>query len=268
MKLFNDYKNKNVLTVTPHDIAYELINTYTNVVPLSDKYYGEATLDIIAHSSLDSFPANTDGIIRALYYLNRKIEAARKTFSYWDAYQIRGTLTDRDQVLGQLAAIPANSSVVSNLRNPFSWLNPNGELETVYQGDVFIKDYEDRIHLIHTLSSGFFVPDSNTTKSGNTFTINYNYQSDNNTTEPVPVRLELSNPQWKGYNFYVELDPNGSDSYEFEFDDEDNPIYPVIKIYTEDGEQVFLDQSYCISQDEEEFEFNNPTQIKLRFEVK
>ena len=80
---FKAYKQKDVITVTPDNIAHQLITAYTGRgVQEQLTEHGEVLLDTIAHSSLDNFNADTQGIINALYYLNYRLEAVRKTISF------------------------------------------------------------------------------------------------------------------------------------------------------------------------------------------
>jgi len=81
MAKFQSYKQKDTITVTPDNIATQLITAYGGQ---SDTLleHGEALLDIIAHTSIDNFKSDTTGIINALYYLNYRLEAVRKTISF------------------------------------------------------------------------------------------------------------------------------------------------------------------------------------------
>lgn len=271
---FKQYKNEEqTLSLTPVGIAVDLINTYNHSYQVTSDnlvLYGEALLDVLAHSNLDECRADPTNIVNVLYYLNRKIEAARKTFSFWDAYQIRDTVHNRDTALGQLASIPANSSIVSNLRDPFSWFNAEtNREETVYQGDIFIKDYEERLHLLHTLSTGWYYPISTENKSGNTIEITYAYTSDQQ--DDVINSFNITSPDWKGYNFSEIVPPHTLSPTAHVLRNTDGIIYPVVKVFTTDGEvvgeQVFLDQAYIIINNTT-FKLNNSSAFPLRFEVK
>ena len=81
MAKFQAYKQQNIITVTPDNIAQQLISVYGGQV---DDFiqHGEVLLDTIAHSRLDNFSSDTTGIINALYYLNYRLEAVRKTISF------------------------------------------------------------------------------------------------------------------------------------------------------------------------------------------
>lgn len=244
MAKFQAYKQQNIITVTPDNIAQQLISVYGGQ---ADDFiqHGEVLLDSIAHSCIDNFNADTTGIINALYYLNYRLEAVRKTISFWDAYQIRETIDDRDELLGQLANLPPNSSVVSNLRIPFKWLNSLQQEETVYRGDLFIKDYQGNIHLIHGSSQGTYQPAEDwepTQPGGSTYQLIYTYTESPKTEVKTSLTIQ-GQPQ--GYNNSITIPPNDDDS----FSAIEN-IKPIVKYYYVENnirEQIIFDESFSIS---------------------
>lgn len=268
---FKDYTNETLNTL-PYGLADQLITAYNKYI--SDfVHYGEAALDGLAHSYLGDISANEGNIIRALLYLNRKIEATRKTISFWDAYQIRDTIRDRDQALGQLAQLPANSSIVSNLRDPFVWVNNQGESETVYQGDILIKDYNERLHHIKTSSSGFYVPSIPSGGASNTFTINYTFNTVQQPVTPATISYTGGNP---GYYKRGYIDA-GDDPVMFPVitvhsDSDSGLLTPVVKYFTildDDYEQVIIDINFVIQGGATtKIGISNPTPITLYYEVK
>ena len=270
MDLFNNHKKNQTLSVTPYGIAAELITTYNLESPWNNNvYFGEATLDVLSHSTLDDVNADLDGIIRALYYLNRKVEASRKTISFWDAYQIKDTIDNRDLALGQLTRLPANASIVSNLRDPFIY----GGNQTVYRGDILVKDYEEQIHLIHTLSTGFYKPINLTPEAGSQNSYQITYQFENSQSTPVPLNLNVTETQ-SGYNLHFSLQSGGSHS----FSSNGNAATPVIKSFGvfEDSahntyyEQLLLDDIVSVAGTgtSRTFYVNNDTCIEILYEVK
>lgn len=260
---FKAYKQKDIITVTPDNIAHQLITAYTGRgVQEQLTEHGEVLLDTIAHSSLDNFNADTQGIINALYYLNYRLEAVRKTISFWDAYQIRETIDDREQILGQLANLPPNSAVVSNLRIPFKWLNNLQQEETVYRGDLFIKDYQGNVHLIHGTSQGSYQPASTWISDGATYSLTYTYTE--NPEKTVTTTLQMAGAP-DGYNSY-HIIQGGNHSWSISTI---GNIKPIVKYYYVSGErqeQVCFDESYSINGST--ITCTNPTSVDLVCEVK
>lgn len=76
---FSEYKDLSVLTTTSDSIAQQLVTLYSKTI---NDIYGEAYLDMFSHTTLDNFTDSTNGIINALYYLNYKLEATRKTITF------------------------------------------------------------------------------------------------------------------------------------------------------------------------------------------
>ena len=168
---------QNTLTTHPYGIALQLYTAYG--AAYSGTWCAETALQYIAHSSLGDFSANERGCANALNYLNQKLEAIRKTISFWDAYQIVDADDIKESLLDKLAQIPNNASVVNNVPGHFSWLNPStNEEEDVYRGDTFIKDYLGTIHLIHASNKGVYKPISMVAQSGNSLSIVYQYTND------------------------------------------------------------------------------------------
>lgn len=270
---FSEYKDLSVLTTTSDSIAQQLVTLYSKTI---NDIYGEAYLDMFSHTTLDNFTDSTNGIINALYYLNYKLEATRKTITFWDAYQIYSTISDRDTVLGQIANLPINSSLVSNLRDPFQWFNANNQLETVYQGDLFIKDHNGTTHLVHGLSQGSYRPSQNWTASptgSNTYVLTYTYTEGIQVGDTITTELVLEDTTVQGYNetgtiaaasgstpttITKNIITSGGDR-----------IKPVVKYFLANSngyEQVFLDTAYI--DNTTTFTLKNPTPVALVYEVK
>ena len=269
MDKFKQYKSySTTYTVTPDSVAEELLTIYQK--DWNDIMYGESALDIIAHTNIDNFNVTPDGFVGALYFLNTKLDAVRKTISFWDAYQIRETIDDKEQFLGQLAAMPVNSSIVSNLRVPFTWIdNTSNQSQTIYQGDLFIKDYNNRVHLIRGISQGSYQPQTNWTPSttgSSTYTLTYFYTEKPDSS--VQTTLQIPDTQPAGYNYQADLttsqrtSPTGWTTITID----SKTIAPVVKYYTLDHEQVFLDQAYSLNNTRIVCE--NTTTITLKCEVK
>ncbi len=267
---FKDYQSDySKITVRPNTVAFELLTCYN--LPTSN--YTEGLLQILSHSSLQDLQADTVGFIMAFDFLNKKLEAARKTISFWDAYQIQETIDDREQMLGQLSHMPANTSIVSNLRDPFQWLNDINEQETVYRGDLFIKDYNGRVHLIHGISQGSYRP-TTMSSSGSNAQIQYVYTQNAQPGDTETVSVVMPGAP-EGYNNSFDVNANTATGPTFsQLGTVQEPIAPVVKYYitTLDGnsaiwkEQVIFDGSY--KQNGGTYITFNPTCFNLVAEVK
>lgn len=250
------------LSVTSYGLAQQLIGFYGDIkgnVP----YLGEVVLSAVAHSRLPEDITDVP-ITNVLDFLNNKIESARKTISFWDAYQIREAITDRDQFLGQLANMPANSSIASSLREPFEWTDQNNESHMIYRGDIIIKDYLEQLHYIPSLNTGFYIPKAGSL-SGNTFNITYEYATKEPATPPQVSITGFSSSQWGGYNKFITVAAGHSDNSISVISN----IKPIVKSFVQVGsgyEQVFLDTTFQIT--DNKIVLINNTTTTLFFEVK
>jgi len=168
--------------VTPSGIAQDLLTYKTNNIGPNIIFEGEQVQEVYAqlvgNLKLKQFSTTTD-IQNAFQFLEAKVEVARKTISFWDAYQIKGVLKNDDQdiLTSTIAQLPSNSAIIANTQG--SWLNGTAT-ETYYAGDIFIKDYYNRVSRIPIISSGFYYPSKIFTNSGqgNTYSITYTYSSE------------------------------------------------------------------------------------------
>ncbi len=253
MQLFKDLYNTATVSATPYGLGELLVTVYGEAAgPLM----GEVTIQSLAHSSLGNFDTSVNGIVNALYYLNTRVESIRKTITTWDAYQIWGTLQDRDTILAQLAQLPANSSIVSNITEPFTWTN-QGKDYIVHKGDILLKDNNENIVHIQSLSSGYYAPMKITKQgsTGNNFIIDYHYFTDTplkdpedpstrdprKTYETMPISFSVTGETDQGYSYTGILEPGNTISYPYTTSPR---VEPVIKFMTEQGEQVFQNKQY------------------------
>ena len=49
-----------------------------------------------------------------MQYLDAKLSAVRKTATFWDAYNIRESVTDKNDFINKYAKLPNNSSLIIN----------------------------------------------------------------------------------------------------------------------------------------------------------
>ena len=243
-------ENSNIFTITPYGVAHQLYAIYGDSV--AGEWNAETALQSIAHSTLDGMPANINGCIDALNYLNQKLEAVRKTVSFWDAYQIIDVIDNKDNVLSKLTQLPNNSSLITNVKTPFSWTNPStGLSDSIYSGDIFIKDYSGIIHLIHATNKGIYVPTEIKFVEGNSMMIEYEYATvgDNEVRIRTDEEQEFNIDADSGYNYHGVLGASGAENDNFIFTvlysrgetaSVTGPaIIPIVKFFT-NGNQVFL----------------------------
>lgn len=272
-----DLNNTKEITSTPYGIGKKLQEVYGET---ASGLQGEVLVQALAHSTLDNFPANWEGLKTALYYLNARIEACRKTLSAWDAYQIRGSINDGSAINSQLAQLPANSSLIANLDSPTTWTWNNQDI-ILYKGDILFKDNTGEVHYIKSLSMGYYAPVQITQTTGNNFTIKYRYASDTPaqgsqtaSSDPITVISQehilpiTVTAEKNAYEMSGELTSNGTITLDFVKNNE-TIIYPIIKFFicnNTQTEQVFLDNVYTYT--DTTFTITNSTSQTLYYEVK
>ncbi len=171
--------NSETFYAIPYGIANDFIQYKTENFTTS--YFTAAQVkevgaQLVAHTKLNIVTNNVTSYQDAFEYLELKAEVARKTISFWDAYQVKGVLAkgDEDTLSSRIAQLPSNSSVIANTKG--DWYE-NGVQQSYYPGDIFIKDYYNRITHIPMISSGYYYPSSVSLTSGNTAKITYTYAS-------------------------------------------------------------------------------------------
>lgn len=253
--LLNAFKTeRNSLTIHPYGVAEQLVQVYGGAY--EGTWAAETVLSAISHSTLVDFDEND--IPSVLKYLNMKLEATRKTISFWDAYQIRGTIedSDADNLLSALSQLPNNSSLVNNVTTVMTWINEAGESQSIYAGDVFVKDYSGHIHLIKATNKGIYRPTEFHNASGNTYELKYEYSQD---TEDVTVSMDINTENNIIYNLQGELVPGASVNFSF------NTTIPIVKFFYED-DQIFIPNGVNINNDT--VTLTNTTNVTVVYEVK
>ena len=176
--------------------------------------------------------------------------------------------------MAQLAQLPANSSVVSNITEPFPWVDQNNETITVHKGDILFKDANENIIHVKSLSSGYYAPMSITSQTGNNnITINYQYFTDTplddaftgeKPTQKIPLEAPIKQEE-SGYDNTGNLAAGASLVINYKTKNNIN-VEPIVKYYTENGEQVLLDITY--SSADGSFTIKNTSTLPLKYEVK
>lgn len=265
LKVFN--KDNQTITVTPYGIAEQLVTIYGETV--EGAWNAETTLQALAHSYLDIQRDESFEIIEALNYLNYKLEAVRKTISFWDAYQIRGAVT-AENIQAQLSQLPNNSSLINNTTYSFTWYDNNNTSKQVYPGDVFIKDYQNIVHLIPATNKGVYVPDgSHASASGTTLVLPFQY------TDRVPEQNDTITIEWSNVNFGDNSGYNirgsiaaGATSNPFpkiQYNNQD--IKPIIKTFTVSEHELILN-AHTLSVSGDNYVITNTTPMTIYFEVR
>ena len=211
------------------------------------KTNAESIISWLGHSKMTfDTKDNSDKLSDYLQYLEAKIDASRKTATFWDAYKITGVVNSIDDFNQKYGVLPNNSGLIINA--PIT-IDAN---HSYNQGDVVYKDFYGNQLCAKAQVGGVFKPYSiDSTKNGNTET--YTYQMKFVYVEQVsnkPVELTIpdvsSKVEEKVYNNILNLEPKGSNTLTLiQIAGTSNYITPVweVRLATDDdthyGEKVF-----------------------------
>lgn len=245
----------NVVAV-PQGIAKELLQVKGWDVNQTISETGEVWIDFFARTQLSQMGGQINDFRAAFEYLELKTEAVRKTISFWDAYQIKGVITDVDTMDSTISQLPANSSVIANTGG--LWYNAlTQKNENYFQGDIFVKDYYNNIYHIPLISSGYYYPEKIQATSGTTYTLTYRYTTNqpNNDSITKAVGQDVTEPandiiftgistaaDEGGYNASYTISSGGVQTFS-----KIGNIVPVVKTYTSSNEQVFNGHTLALS---------------------
>ena len=243
----------------------------TTTVTYDDiKTNAESIISWLGHSKMIfDTKDNSDTLPHYLQYLEAKIDASRKTATFWDAYKITGVVKNIDEFNQKYGVLPNNSGLIIDA--PIT-IDAN---HSYNQGDVVYKDFYGNQLCAKAQVGGVFKPNSITNKtdengnSTNTFLMNFIY-IEQVTNEKVELEIPdvSSSVIEKVYNNILNLQPKGNTKDKADLNliqtTDGNYITPVweVRLATDDdthyGEKVFGAVSVSYSNGQVHFQNNSP----------
>ena len=177
------------------------------------KTNAESIISWLGHSKMIfDTKDNSDTLPYYLQYLEAKIDASRKTATFWDAYKITDVVNNIDDFNQKYGVLPNNSGLIINA--PIT-IDAN---HSYNQGDVVYKDFYGNQLRVEAQVGGVFKPasisnktDENTGNLTHTFEMTFQYIEQ---VSNEPVILEIpdvsSSVVEKVYNNVLNLEPKGS----------------------------------------------------------
>ncbi len=135
----------------------------------------------------DNTSIDPDKLKKYLNFLEAKIAAARKTATFWDAYNITTCATDEEDFIQKYAKLATNSALIIGSNNAIHIGN-----NTYKRGDIVVKNRDNQQILIKNTETGYYKP-TTLTKSeegSNTFELTFSYQDGSNGS-PVDLILDM-----------------------------------------------------------------------------
>ena len=153
------------------------------------KTNAESIISWLGHSKMIfDTKDNSDTLSYYLQYLEAKIDASRKTATFWDAYKITDVVNNIDDFNQKYGVLPNNSGLIINA--PIT-VDAN---HSYNQGDVVYKDFYGNQLRVEAQVGGVFKPDSITSQTNNagnptnTFQMTFQY-IEQVTDEKVDLRI-------------------------------------------------------------------------------
>ena len=173
-----------------------------------------------------------------MQYLDAKISAVRKTATFWDAYNIRESVTDKKDFINKYAKLPNNSSLIIN----------SGQFvigDTTYdRGAVVIKDFYGNQNIIKSKQSGFYVP-SQITKIQDSSNLQLSFEyKDSVEQSTINLTIPDTTTSTTDGSFYSEKIRELPYSIILEKDNNNNIIMPFIECYIENNDNTLGDQIF------------------------
>lgn len=257
---------------------------------------------VLAEKLLDSYlrysvmPSNS--YVAQLQYLDRKIEATRKTISSWESYRIGAVAENEDELRQKLGTLAPNTGLVVNSLNTAQITVQN---KTYSRGDIVFKDINNQEHLIRSYSGGYYYPTSirnfTTTMEmqalddnelhtfvvpNGTYQLEYYYATSIPEATSIGVLSEdrLNGPAATIYAPQANADSTGISYGRSEvlapgehssiplIPCADGFLQPVVSwMLSETGERIYFDNEYVIDQDQN-IQTTNSTSLSLKVEVR
>ncbi len=177
-----------------------------------------------------------------LELINERINSIHKELTYWDLYKISASVNNASEFYSVFTSLAVGQSMVINCST--FYVNNIA----YHKGDVIVKINENQEIKIDSLSTGIYYP-SKLTKDdqSNTYLLNFTYAAGE------PQEGSLTGPQ-KEYSYPLSMPENNANIYgqisrsnPFTFkaipDTKGSQDYikPIIKVFTEDNEEIAVD---------------------------
>lgn len=235
-----------------------------NVVDYEDiKTNAESIISWLGHSKMIFESKESDTLPNYLQYLEAKINAARKTATFWDAYKIVGVVKNIDDFNQKYGVLPNNSGLIIDA--PITLDKDH----SYTQGDVVYKDFYGNQLCARAQVGGVFKPNSITqVDDTSTYKMKFDY-IEQVTDETITIEIPKNTNVEDGiiYNQIISLASNSNSTIELRKDKNGNYITPAWEIRLSGdtnnayGEKVF--GGVTISYNSSKVVFTNNTPFSL-----
>lgn len=218
---------------------YVIVNTTEAADFTYDSQPAEKIITWLGHSHVIPPIEENSEFKNYMQYLDAKISAVRKTATFWDAYNIRESATDKNDFINKYAKLPNNSSLIIN----------SGQFiigDTTYdRGAVVIKDFYGNQNIIKSKQSGFYVPSQITQiQDSSNLQLSFEYK-DSVEQSIINLTIPDTTTSTTDGSFYSEKIRELPYTIELQKDDNTgNIIMPFIECYIENNDNTLGDQIF------------------------
>lgn len=218
-----------------------------------------------------------------LQYLDRKIEATRKTISSWESYRISAVATGEEDLQQKLGTLQPNTGLVINSLESASIQINN---QSYSRGDIVFKDINNQQHHIASYSGGYYYPSSldakldNNNKETGSYILSYAYatsapSAEQATLAPTKISQPAQSidititPATSIGSYGISQSINTQKSIECAYIPNMQPVVAWYMITDENigkGERIYFDDEYTIL--DNKITCTNKTECDLWVEVR
>lgn len=214
----------------------------TNAELMTSEYWGK----IINNMHLPSYGIathnySTINIKNDLEFLNARLDYLRKTITYWDAYQIQGSINTKDDI-SSIDSLEIGRSLIINTTETFTWKN-----QICSRGGVFVNTYDQGIIYVPPQAAGIYKPEVNyinidqTTSETSTSHMSISYKFSAETPQESIQEGPFEVP-FSGQEQYYNISGTVT-QFQITFNSENSNIIPIIQFFYK-GEEIWVDYTW------------------------
>ena len=220
---------------------------------------GKITLEELEPNDFSNVKS-AEKISNALSIVNKNLEKTQRNLTYFDVYKFYSAITSESEFVSKINELPPNMATIINTTY-FTYDN-----QAYKQGDVVVRNNNGELIHIESISGGYYYPSSLEkidNDSGKTYTLHYSYSVTPPTEGETKIEEGKASKTIKIEGLEEEKDAN---IYGFVFNKPESIteehkwtfyfeavyadgelIRPMIKMYSEKGEEVYADFTIILS---------------------
>lgn len=220
---------------------------------------GKITLEELEPNDFSNVKS-AEKISNALSIVNKNLEKTQRNLTYFDVYKFYSAITSESEFVSKINELPPNMATIINTTY-FTYDN-----QAYKQGDVVVRNNNGELIHIESISGGYYYPSSlekvRNNNGDKTYTLHYSYSvtpptkgeteiEEGKASETIKIGGLEEEKDANIYGFVFKPESITEDKWTFSFDAahsaEGELIRPMIKMYSEKGEEVYADFTIILS---------------------